>query len=140
VSSYAVQNVIASVFLVALVVGLVALVRRMRRARQVAVAEELRLPQAPAEVVRQLHTAMAGRRNVRVHQVGEWHYAVLVRRTPAWAMLFGIVVVLATNREIRMDAVVFADGAGSVLQVSGSTELVVLEDLRSALGVALAAS
>jgi hypothetical protein len=132
------ETAIALVVLVMLVGLLVALVHRMKTTKRVTVLEDIVLGGQALTVEPTLVSALSGLRGVQYMGASGQH-AVVLRRIPVWAiipvfLLFPVGLVFLLVREsIRLDVALFDGPAGAVARLSGSTESVVLERVRTAL-------
>lgn len=126
------------VVLVLLVGLMVVLVRRMKTTKRVRVLEDIVLRGQALAVEPALVSALFSLRGVEYMGVSGQH-AVVLRRIPVWAiipvfLLFPVGLVFLLAREsIRLDIALFDGPTGAVARLSGNTESVVLDRVRTAL-------
>ncbi len=133
------ETIVASGLAVVLVVGLVALVRRMRATRRVLAAEVMDFERPPYTVDREVRAALADLPGARVARLEPGHVRVIIRRSPPWTVLVAMLAfpvglaALLYRQDIPLDVWVYESGHGTQLQLAGPTEAHVLERVRSAL-------
>jgi hypothetical protein len=143
------ETFVATLVAVVLLVGLVALVRRMRATRSVYAAEVVRFDGDPAAVDAALRQALAGLAGARVAPMGPGAVEVVLRRSPAWTVLVAMIafpvglVALLYREDVPLAVRVYAVGAGTEVHLTGQTEAHVLARtlaaVRSVRGVATGA-
>lgn len=129
---------IATVIAVALAVGLVLLVRRMRATRSVLAAEVLYADRPVAEVEVELRTALSSVQGARVAPLEPGHVRVILRRAPVWTVLVAMLafpvglVALLYREDVPLDVWVYSTPEGTQVQLNGRTEAHVLARVRGA--------
>jgi hypothetical protein len=132
------ETAIAMVVLVLLVGLMVVLVRRMKTTKRVTVLEDIVLGGQALTIEPTLVSTLSSLRGVQ-YMGASGRHAVVLRRIPVWAIipvfvLFPVGLVFLLVREsIRLDIALFDGPSGAVARLSGNTESVVLERVRTAL-------
>src|SRR4051794_24214632 len=133
------ETAVAMLILVLLVGLLVVLARRMRATKRVTISEDLVFGGEAQALEPALVTALSSVDGTQYLGVAPGRHAIVLRRIPVWAiipvlLLFPVGLVFLLVREsIRLDVALFDGAGGAVVRMSGRTECLVLERVRTAL-------
>ncbi|QIG44956.1 hypothetical protein G5V58_21235 [Nocardioides anomalus] len=133
------ETFLACVVGLVLVVGLVALFRRIRATRSVLAAEVLLADRDAAAVDDDVRAVLVGVPGATVAPLEPGHVRVVLRRAPAWTVAVAVLafpvglVALLHREDVPLDVWVYATPAGTQVQLSGPTEAHVLARVRAAL-------
>jgi hypothetical protein len=135
-----VETFVACVIGLVLLVGVVALLRRIRATRSVLAAELLHVDRPAAAVDDDVRVALSGLTGARVAPLEPGHVRVVLRRSPVWTVAVAVLafpvglVALLHREDVPLDVWIYDTGAGTRIQLSGPTEAHVLARVREALG------